>query len=279
MRLTCPNCSARYEVDESMIPVGGRDVQCSNCSTTWFQPGPRAPEPEAPAEPTPEPEITPDTAAPEDARALSEVVVDAPDAASGSPTNQRPPRRQVDPGVADILREEAEREARLRRAEAQPEPVETQDEMPLQSAESTARNRRLADLDETAEDAFDTDEIAAAIATATAGSRRELLPDIEEINSTLRATDDRSAAERDATDYDTLDSAPRRRGQVRRGFFLVILIALIGTGLYAYAGRIAQAVPQAGPVLERYVSIIDRGRFWLDDMARSVAQGNGGRDG
>ena len=42
MRLTCPNCSARYEVDDSLIPPEGRDVQCSNCATTWFQPGNRA---------------------------------------------------------------------------------------------------------------------------------------------------------------------------------------------------------------------------------------------
>ena len=43
MRLTCPNCGARYEVDDSMIPAEGRDVQCSNCTTTWFQPGVAAP--------------------------------------------------------------------------------------------------------------------------------------------------------------------------------------------------------------------------------------------
>lgn len=275
MRLTCPNCSARYEVDESMIPVGGRDVQCSNCSTTWFQPGPRPPEVEPDFEPEAAPETT-DAPTPEVARSLSEVFVETPAAAEGEPAGQRPSRRQIDPGVADILREEADREARLRRAEAQPEPVETQEEMPLESAEGAARNRRLAELDAIAEDAFDTDGIVAAVATATAGSRRELLPDIEEINSTLRATDDRSAAEADATDYDTLDSVPRRRGQVRRGFFLAILIALIGTGIYAYSGQIAAVVPQVGPVLERYVQIVDQGRFWLDDLARSVAQGNDG---
>ena len=42
MRLVCPNCSAQYEVDGSMIPDEGRDVQCSNCGHTWFElPGPR----------------------------------------------------------------------------------------------------------------------------------------------------------------------------------------------------------------------------------------------
>lgn len=37
MRLICPNCDAQYEVDAAMIPASGRDVQCSNCGTTWFQ--------------------------------------------------------------------------------------------------------------------------------------------------------------------------------------------------------------------------------------------------
>ncbi|MEO1734275.1 MAG: zinc-ribbon domain-containing protein, partial [Pseudomonadota bacterium] len=49
MRLTCPNCGAQYEVPDEVIPEAGRDVQCSNCGTTWFQAHPdhpvEAPEP------------------------------------------------------------------------------------------------------------------------------------------------------------------------------------------------------------------------------------------
>lgn len=37
MRLTCPNCNAQYEVDASVIPDAGRDVQCSSCGHSWFQ--------------------------------------------------------------------------------------------------------------------------------------------------------------------------------------------------------------------------------------------------
>ncbi|MBF9044476.1 thioredoxin [Rhodobacterales bacterium HKCCE4037] len=270
MRLTCPNCGARYEVDESMIPAGGRDVQCSNCSTTWFQPGPRVPAPEPPA---PEPTPTP-TPEPEVERHLEEIAVDGPTGAPGQETRAgaqpRPARRQVDAGVADILREEAEREARLRRGGSTPDPVETQSEMPLESDEDRARARRLAELD-AAEDAFDT-EAGAATVTAT-GSRSELLPDIEEINSTLRATGDRSGSEADATDIDTIVESARRRGAVRRGFFLVLLLAAIGAGIYAYAGQIATSVPQAAPYLDRYVETVNSARFWLDDMARSLAGG------
>ena len=37
MRLICPNCSAQYEIDASLVPDEGRDVQCSNCGHTWFE--------------------------------------------------------------------------------------------------------------------------------------------------------------------------------------------------------------------------------------------------
>jgi len=37
MRLICPNCVAQYEVDDSIIPPEGRDVQCANCGHNWFQ--------------------------------------------------------------------------------------------------------------------------------------------------------------------------------------------------------------------------------------------------
>lgn len=267
MRLTCPNCSARYEVDEAMVPAGGRDVQCSNCSQTWFQPGPRSAEPPAP--------VAPETVAPEPSRRLSEVAVEGPSGAPGQEAAAdapRPARRQIDPGVADILREEAEREARLRSTEAAPEPAPQQEEMPLAQEASTSRERRMADL-EGAADAFDTDQISAAVATAAAASRREQFPDIEEINSTLRATGDRHEDEANATDVDTINAGDRRRGSVRRGFFLVIILAAIAAGVYAYAGQITEAVPQAGPVLERYVDTVNGARFWLDDMARSLASG------
>ena len=69
MRLVCPNCSAQYEIDVSMIPDEGRDVQCSNCGHTWFElPAPPemadadpTPEIEAAAQPEPEPEPEPET--------------------------------------------------------------------------------------------------------------------------------------------------------------------------------------------------------------------------
>ena len=52
MRLTCPNCGAQYEVPDDVIPLAGRDVQCSNCGDTWFQPHPTTQTDSASAEDT-----------------------------------------------------------------------------------------------------------------------------------------------------------------------------------------------------------------------------------
>lgn len=37
MRITCPRCNANYEVPASVMPSGGRDVQCSDCGHSWYQ--------------------------------------------------------------------------------------------------------------------------------------------------------------------------------------------------------------------------------------------------
>ena len=39
MLIKCPNSNANYEVPNDIIPATGRDVQCSNCSKTWFVTG------------------------------------------------------------------------------------------------------------------------------------------------------------------------------------------------------------------------------------------------
>jgi predicted Zn finger-like uncharacterized protein len=286
MRLTCPNCSARYEVADSMIPPEGRDVQCSNCSTTWFQPGrrtdrqmavgvtPTAAEgvrpPVEAAEMAHGPDdaigATPATPMTDAAPPVENADVGEPTAPAAElpspeePTEPTLRRREIDPDVRDILREEAEREARLRRAEAAP--VETQSEMPLEEEpDDTHRARRRAEL-EAAEDAFSV--------AAGAPAARDLFPDIDEINSTLRDTGDRSTAEADASDIDTLDAAPRRRRGTRIGFLLAIVLAAAAAVVYVNADLIAGQVPGLAPALEGYVDAVNSARFWLDDLAQGL---------
>lgn len=49
MRLICPNCDAQYEIDGTLVPALGRDVECSACGQVWFQPKePQNPNPVGP---------------------------------------------------------------------------------------------------------------------------------------------------------------------------------------------------------------------------------------
>tara|TARA_A100000164_G_C21809049_1_gene724572 strand:- start:385 stop:834 length:450 start_codon:yes stop_codon:yes gene_type:complete len=36
MIITCPNCKKKFEIDPSLIPPEGRDLQCSSCNYVWF---------------------------------------------------------------------------------------------------------------------------------------------------------------------------------------------------------------------------------------------------
>lgn len=262
-----------------MIPPEGRDVQCSNCATTWFQPGRRTERPAV--------SVSVD-------RAVEQAADAAPDAAQGDTSSDRPDdiaappasdapatepdaatrpvRRAIDPEVADILRQEAAREERLRRGAASP--VETQSEMSLAEepdADNRARRRAEREQLDDAQDAFD----VADRSHVHHGARRDLLPDIEVINSTLRATGDRSTSEADASDIETLNTGPRRRRGVRIGFIVVLAIAALGAAVYSNADRVAEMLPQAAPWVDQFVTTVNSARFWLDDMARSLAARTG----
>ena len=263
MRLICPNCGAQYEVADDVIPEGGRDVQCSNCGHTWFEspgaseaaelavepPAPPIPEPEATPEPEPEPE--------------PELEVE-PEPEAEQPPDM--PRRELDPSVADILRSEAELEQAARQAEANT--LETQQDLDL-SHDPVEPPTVDPDEDRRAREARDRlarlrgePEIAAAVgatmAQDTDAPRCELLPDIEEINSTLRPD-----AQSGDTATDADDAAPARSG-FRRGFMMMVIIALIALAVYVFAPQISAAVPQAEGVLTAYVEWVNGLRLWLD---------------
>lgn len=251
-----------------MIPPEGRDVQCSNCSTTWYQPGRptmRQPEAKSAAPAAAEDMFPDDDAAPEgETGAAPPSPAAAPDLPAVEVVPPELQRQEIDPAILEILRAEADREARLRRTEA--DPVESQPEMALDpEPETPARAERRAELAD-AVDAFEAD----GAPQRRMGAARDLFPDIDQINSTLRDTGDRSEAEADASDIDTIDTAPRRRRGNRLGFVLALCLAGASAALYGNADSLEVAVPALAPMLESYVIAVDAARFWLDGMAQRL---------
>ncbi|MCZ0811490.1 MAG: zinc-ribbon domain-containing protein [Pseudomonadota bacterium] len=282
MRLTCPNCGAQYEVPEEVIPAAGRDVQCSNCGDTWFQHHPDhipestvSDEPgdetatweseaeyEAEPEPAPEPEPVaqpePDLPEPEQ-----------PD--TGEADGPTPPRREIDPAVRDLLREEAEREAQARAAESAGD-LETQPDLGLDSQspskdlrgqEARARMARLrgepepSPTDPGPKEDIDPD------------SRRNLLPDIDEINSSLEHTPERDQ------DMSTTDAELARQaggGGFRRGFLWAVLLFVILTLLYIFAPQIAGLSPALEGPMAIYVNTVNDLRILLQQTVLSFLQ-------
>lgn len=243
MRLLCPNCDAEYEVDASVIPDNGRDVQCSNCGHAWFQLPPEA-EAEMAAE-----EALYDAPAPVAAALQTTVIEDLP-------------RRSLDESVLAVLREEAERETEARRAEAQG--IEIQIEMGLQATNDTggALARRIARLK---------GEPAVPAVPIKPQTRREMLPEIEEINSSLRASSEKRGGE--AAVAGATMAAPARKGSgFRNGFVLIVLVAVVLVAVYAMAPKIAAQIPGAAGALQAYIAGIDSLRVMLHEAIQGAIE-------
>ena len=106
-------------------------------------------------------------------------------------------------------------------------------------------------------------------AETTASGRRALLPDIEEINSTLRP-DERAAAQAEAEAAEEGD-APKKRGGFRTGFLTVLSLVVVALLLYVFAAPLAEAVPPLAEPLGAYVTWVDGLRAWLDGAAGALA--------
>lgn len=260
------------------MPVAGRDVQCSNCGQTWFQNHPdhvaEAAE-EVQDAPTPDEETAPPP----------------PPPPAAPPT---PERKQLDPAVADILRQEAEAEQEARR-KVQPNGLESQPDLGMDLEQSgteqeadrrtnEARGERMARLrgDDAAEAKPDTSNEgsvkspetgkAAAVISAL-GSRRDLLPDIDEINSTLRSGSARKGA--GASDVGPDIDAPtvqRKRRGFRTGFLTVMMIFIVLAAVYLLAPRLSAAVPALESPLQSYVAAVDQARSWLGVRVQGLLQ-------
>ena len=36
MIISCPNCNKKFKIDQNLIPINGRLLQCSNCKHKWY---------------------------------------------------------------------------------------------------------------------------------------------------------------------------------------------------------------------------------------------------
>lgn len=346
MRITCPNCGALYDIDGVLIPPDGRDVQCSNCGTAWFQergprtsdaPRARAPRraaarklaptvpddapqaPDAPEGPgldardpadatrgadVPAAERTqtesradeahrpaegpiPDpTEVDEDSEDFEEAE-DESDFAPPPPSARRP---SADPATLEILRQERDRDER-RRVEARrgpdlpasapglasskkdPRAAAAAERERMATAAAIARARRppASDpADDAASPASRPGRIVSPAEPRARLARRELLPDIEAINSSLRPD---PKVEPGQTDVDE----GRQGGGFGIGFVATILVLMVPIGLYLFADPIARAVPATAPALDEYVTWADGGRRaldrWVEALTARIAPG------
>ncbi|MFV2053887.1 zinc-ribbon domain-containing protein [Aliiroseovarius sp. YM-037] len=272
MRLICPNCDAQYEVDDSVIPAEGRDVQCSNCGQTWFQKsaamlaeeGEDLPDTtEYDEQPSVEVEdhVEDDTPAEDHDVYDDDTVEDDDDLIPDEPEEDRaePEPRALDQAVLDVLRQEAELESKAREDETA-SGLETQPDLGIDEGDSAAPAAVAAGISRTQ---------SADDGAGDLSDRRDLLPDIEEINSTLRASDDRGD---DADVDEPQDVVERRRGGFRFGFLLMVILFAIGVLVYRYAPAIIDAWPGGEGIITGYVNWVNDMRVWLDGIMSSAIE-------
>lgn len=281
MRLICPNCDAEYEVDDAAIPENGRDVQCSNCGHAWFQ-------------------LPPDVEAAMDAEDALFGAMQADDSSAdvseddedddlaGRPepspeavASAEALRRSLDTRVLTVLREEAEREAAARKAEAA-STLETQTELGLTTpteakADGGAEGETQANRHIMKMKGYDPDGPPPP-PPARPGSRRDMLPDIEEINSSLKSKSRGQGADGAGRG----DRSAGERSGFRSGFVFSILIAAIAVAIYAMAPKLSEQIPGVAPALDGYVATVDSARIWLDGIMRAATEtlrGMAGKEG
>ncbi len=180
-----------------------------------------------------------------------------------------PRKSTVTPGIADILKEEAALETQ-RRASPAADPLESQPNLnidaqpPVESNDAIAEQarERMARLKIGAQEKADK---RAALAAERAAARGDLLPDVEEINSTLRRQEKTKEAEAKG------DTGTKSR--FGRGFITALILALVLLLLYIFAPQIGRLITPLSGLLSGYVSAIDTIRLALDNGLQALLPG------
>lgn len=165
--------------------------------------------------------------------------------------------------VRDILRAEVEFDQSMRHSDGAT--LETQPDLGLEEPAQDAARKSLRDRMARLRglDPADSGIVAGGVAAAS-GKRRDLLPDIEEINSTLSAASERDE-DGSVPDEDTRRTRAERSG-FRGAFLTLVLAAAILVLLYILAPVIAAKVPALAGAMDAYVSVANDFRGWLDQL-------------
>jgi len=171
-------------------------------------------------------------------------------------------RHELEGSVADILREEAEREQSARLAEGS---LETQTDIPMDPPEEeapSAGQSRIARL------RGETAAAGAGIAAAAAatGSRKSALPDVDELSSTLRTNEERGEKVAPSTE----EVVKTKKAGFRWGFWGIILLILLAILVYLFADQIIAAVPALEGPVSAYANAINGVRGTVDGLTESA---------
>jgi predicted Zn finger-like uncharacterized protein len=274
MRLICPNCGAQYEIDNTAIPPGGRDVQCSDCQFSWFHTR-------------------------RDPLILRASETEAAAAEASAPADPPPPRRRPDAQVMAVLREEALREQTARDSETGPgdvramvsrdsvsprpdpvlPPAESQPARALREQPEGSASRSSAPSGRVPWPRPTPAESLAA--TANASTRlpdgadqpprpdRSTQPEARIIPSELA----RAATPAAAVPL----PGPVPQAEPRGGAWLGTIVAITGFAaaalVYAQPGPLVRNLPSLQAPVAAYVERVDAGRVWLASTVDPVLAG------
>ncbi len=196
-------------------------------------------------------------------------------------------RRALDPAIRDLLREEAEREQHARATDSGG--LETQTEMGLddggedqRTREARERMARLRGLNpeqtspQPSQPADTVPDVPDSLVDDNGSdtdidpeSRRNLLPDIDDINSSLDSHPTprpETAIARDAAQQ----TDPKKSGGFRRGVVLSVLLFAGLTLVYVFAPQIADLHPVLDGPMASYVTAVDTLRGLLNGVVASI---------
>ncbi|WP_218821913.1 zinc-ribbon domain-containing protein [Haematobacter genomosp. 1] len=260
MRLICANCGAQYEISDTAIPPQGREVQCAACGHSWFQ--------------------------------------TREDATSATPAPL--PRRPVDEGVLNVLREEAAREAEARRSANHQSEAETpapqatlQPPKPAPAAPPSAPAigeaqdaGRPQDVDrpQDVSQPQDVGQSQGMDRPQERGQPQDTAPREAAVPSPAKSAQPVASPARPRNwepapgpvdmpvnqaleDFVNEEESERGRRRFHIGFACGLLLVACLVALYIVGPGLAEDMPGLAPYITTYVENVNAARSWLRDLA------------